>query len=71
MAVSMPPFQEIYPMAPPYIPLELGSSSLIISIALILGAPDSVPAGKVAFKTSMQSKSLEMLPVTLETMCIT
>ena len=52
IAVSIFPFQEIYPIAPPYIPLELGSNSLIISIALIFGAPDNVPAGNEAFSAS-------------------
>ena len=37
-------------------PLELGSNSLIISIALIFGAPDKVPAGRADFKTSIKLK---------------
>ena len=38
---------EKYPMAPAYIFLLDFSSSSIISIALILGAPETVPAGTV------------------------
>ena len=35
--IHIPISSTAYPIAPPYIPLELGSNSLIISIALILG----------------------------------
>ena len=43
----------------------------MISIARILGAPDSVPAGRQARSASMASSSGRSLPVTEETMCIT
>ena len=71
IAVSIFPFHEIYPIAPPYIPLELGSSSFIIYIALIFGAPESVPAGRVALSASIQLNSLDNFPTTFETICIT
>ena len=51
-AVSRSPVQERYPIAPEYMPLFKGSSSLIISMALIFGAPETVPAGNVALNTS-------------------
>ena len=43
----------------------------MISIARILGAPESVPAGKVARSTSIADIPSRSLPVTLETMCMT
>ena len=43
----------------------------MISMARTLGAPLTVPAGKVAFSTAMASSPGLSLPSTLETMCIT
>src|SRR6266446_3603053 len=43
----------------------------MISIARIFGAPETVPAGNVALRTSIQVLSGETLPVTREAMCIT
>ena len=71
IAVSMLPLQEMYPIAPPYIPLELGSSSLIISIALIFGAPERVPAGKVDLISSIKLDLLLRVLLIFETICIT
>ena len=69
--VSISPFAEKYPTHPAYISLESGSNSLIISIALIFGAPDTVPAGKPDIKISTKFFVLLAIPTTLETMCIT
>jgi hypothetical protein len=52
-------------------PRLTGSSSSMISMARILGAPLTVPAGKVARSTSMALMPAFRCPVTLETMCIT
>ena len=43
----------------------------MISIALILGAPETVPAGKVALNKSMADKPSSNSASTLETICIT
>ena len=47
------------------------SNSSIISIALIFGAPDTVPAGKPERRVSNFENFLLNLPITLETICIT
>ena len=52
-------------------PRLLGSTSSMISIARTLGAPESVPAGKVAARMSMLVTPSFRRPSTLETMCIT
>ena len=62
---------EKYPMDPAYIFLLHFSSSSIISIARIFGAPVTVPAGKPANIVSKIEFLLSKLPSTLETMCIT
>ena len=49
----------------------MDSSSSIISIALILGAPDTVPAGKPAKRDLNLENLLSCLPITFETICIT
>src|SRR2546422_9185284 len=49
------PQYDTYPTAPPYGPRWVGSSSSMISIARIFGAPVSVPAGKHARSTSSAS----------------
>ena len=41
------------------------------SVYVGFGAPDTVPAGKVALRTSSASSPACSLPSTLETMCIT
>ena len=43
----------------------------MISIARILGAPDTVPAGKQAASASSRSCSAVSSPTTRETRCIT
>ena len=52
-------------------PRLTGSSSSMISIARTFGAPDSVPAGKVALSTSRFDRPGLSVPSTLETMCCT
>ena len=52
-------------------PRLTGSSSSIISMARILGAPLTVPAGKVARSRSMALIPGCRSPITLETMCMT
>jgi hypothetical protein len=52
-------------------PRLVGSSWSMISMACTLGAPVSVPAGKVALSTSMLSHAVLQMPSTLLTMCIT
>src|SRR5438445_11688959 len=51
MHESRLPEYDTYPTAPPYGPRWVGSSSPMISIARIFGAPVSVPAGKHARST--------------------
>lgn len=46
---------EIYPMQPVYGPLVVGSSSLMICMARILGAPVMEPPGSVALRRSTVS----------------
>ncbi|MNP61922.1 hypothetical protein D3C76_1571540 [compost metagenome] len=48
-----------------------GSSSSMISMARIFGAPDKVPAGRIARSASMALRPCFSSPVTLETMCMT
>ena len=43
---SMSPEKSTYPVAPPYRPLRTVSSSSMISMARIFGAPLNVPAGR-------------------------
>src|SRR4030095_10345930 len=71
IAVSIPPEYPKYPTAPPYTPRRTGSSSSMISMARILGAPLRVPAGNVARKASKQSRSSASWPRTFDTRCIT
>ena len=52
-------------------PRLTGSSSSMISMARTLGAPDKVPAGKVARKTSRLDMPSFSVPSTFETMCCT
>ena len=66
-----------YPVAPPYRPLLTVSSSSMISIALILGAPLNVPAGRndpagnTASTASKLSLSSLISPRTVDPICIT
>src|SRR5687768_3559502 len=62
-SIRFPP-AAMYPTAPAYGPRDTGSSSSMISIARILGAPVMVPAGKVARKTSSPERSALSLPST-------
>ena len=59
------------PIPPPYTLRRYFSSSAMISIARILGAPLSVPAGNTAPITSKSDTSLRLRPYTSVTMCIT
>ena len=43
----------------------------MISIARTFGAPERVPAGSVALKTSIEVQSSRIRPTTCEVMCIT
>ncbi len=52
-------------------PRLLFSSSAIIWQALILGAPDNVPAGSTALTASIASHSGLMTPRTVEPICMT
>ena len=70
-AQDIDPFAEKYPTAPAYIPLLTISSSLIICIARILGAPDTVPAGNPPARASIASKFGSIIPSTLDTICMT
>ena len=70
--VSRFPVKSMYPMAPPYIPLLLSSSSLMIWHALIFGAPERVPAGSTASTADSSSYLLSSIsPLTVDPMCIT
>ena len=71
MQVSMLPVKSIYPMAPPYMPRLLSSSSSISWQARIFGAPDKVPAGRTASIASSASFPSRMTPLTVEPICIT
>src|SRR6266851_8566491 len=71
MAVSRSPSRLKKPMAPPYGPRWSDSSSAMISIARILGAPVSVPAGKQARSASIGRMPACNWPSTLETICMT
>src|SRR5512135_3122457 len=71
MQVSRPPFSPRYPTAPAYAPRRMGSSSLMISMALTFGAPETVPAGKHAFRTSTASAPSFNVPWISDTRCIT
>jgi hypothetical protein len=48
MQVSRLPEKSKYPTIPAYGPRRVGSSSSMIYIARIFGAPDTVPAGNEA-----------------------
>ena len=52
-------------------PRLLCSSSSMIWQALNLGAPERVPAGRIASTASTASLSFRMIPVTVEPRCIT
>lgn len=43
----------------------------MISMARIFGAPDSVPAGRIARSASIALSPSRNCPVTLDTMCMT
>ena len=55
-------------MAPPYTPRLLFSSWSMIWHALNFGAPERVPAGRIASTASLSSR---IVPVTVDPMCIT
>src|SRR6266513_2943074 len=55
----------------PLKPRFTGSSSSMICIARTLGAPVTVPAGKLALSTSTASRPGAIRPSTFETMCMT
>ena len=71
MHVSKSPEALKYPTAPEYNPLFSFSNSSIICIALILGAPLTVPAGKPAIRASKLSIPSLNSPFTSDSMCMT
>src|SRR5688572_11944753 len=71
MQESRFPEYEMYPTAPAYGPRRVGSISSMISIARILGAPVTVPAGKHARRTSKASAPRRSVPTTWLTRCMT
>ncbi len=71
MQVSMFPSNPRYPMAPPYKPRLTVSSSSMICMARILGAPESVPAGSAENRASTAVLSFRSRPRTSLTRCIT
>jgi len=58
-------------MAPAYGPRRTVSSSSMICMARTLGAPLTVPAGKVALRASMGVRPSARVPLTDETMWMT
>jgi len=52
MHVSMPLLKSMWPTAPAYTPRRSRSSDAMSSMARILGAPETVPAGKMERKAS-------------------
>ena len=62
--MSKSPLAEKYPIPPAYTFLFVFSNSSIISIALIFGAPDTVPAGKPDRRVSNFENFLLNLPIT-------
>src|SRR3954454_14621554 len=71
MHVSSSPPYDSQPTAPPYAPRLIGSSSSMIRIARIFGAPESVPAGRTLRSASIAPTSGRSVPATWETMWIT
>jgi len=71
MAVSRFPERSTYPTAPAYGPRAVGSSVSMISMARIFGAPETVPWGNVARRTSTGPTPGRSLPETPDTRCIT
>src|SRR5919201_4329327 len=71
MQASRSPVKLRYPIPPAYTPRRSPSSSAMISMARILGAPVTVPDGKQARRASMGVQSARSLPVMLETRCMT
>ena len=67
MHVSMSPLDDIYPIPPEYMPRLVVSNSSMICIALIFGAPETVPAGKPAISAEIDEVLFFNLPVTFET----
>ncbi len=71
MAKSVRPSAPTNPRAPPYTPRRSGSSSAMISMARILGAPERVPAGKAERRASRASRPGARSPATVDDRCIT
>ena len=67
MLKSIAPVADTYPMAPQYTPRGARSSSAIISIARIFGAPVIEPPGNAARNRSNPSAPSRNTPVTVET----
>ena len=67
MAWFKSPFNPMKPMHPPYAARLWGSISAINCIALTLGAPLSVPAGKVSIKALTGVLPAFIRPVTRDT----
>ena len=71
IAVSRFPLKSTYPTTPAYGPRFTGSSSSMISIARTFGAPLTVPAGRVARKTSIAVLPGTSAPLTCDVRCMT
>src|SRR5919204_1014404 len=71
MHESRLPEYETYPTAPAYGPRRVGSISSMISMARIFGAPDTVPAGKHARRTSEAAAPPRSVPPTWRTRWVT
>ena len=67
MFKSMSPVADTYPIAPQYTPRGARSSSAMICMARIFGAPVTEPPGNAARSRSNASVSSRSTPVTVET----
>ena len=70
VSICAPP-HPMCPTAPAYGPRAVGSSSSMISMARILGAPETVPAGKHAPRTSSADSPTLTRPSTWLHRCMT
>ncbi|KAH3667501.1 hypothetical protein OGAPHI_003150 [Ogataea philodendri] len=70
VSIVLPSYDQ-WPTAPAYTPRFCCSSSPISSIARTLGAPETVPAGKIDRNASKRVLSPRSTPLTCDTRCIT